>query len=445
MITPMSDPSDQPPPPISSPSPYGLSWPGKAEAISLARAPSEASLAPLSLAPLSSEEGAPNMLIRGDNLEALKALQVTHTAMIKMIYIDPPYNTRRPLSYHDHFAMSPEEYRRYLAPKGESLDREDATHTAYQLDGRHHTRWLNMMYPRLWVARSLLREDGLIFVSIDDVEVHNLRHLMDEIYGPDQFITQFVWETKRAARGVPPRSLLMSTHEYVLCYAINRSLVRFKGLQRDPKDFQNPDNDPRGPWRSESMKATGNQDNHFTITDPVSGREFTANWAFSPQTLQEMITDDRVIFPPTSSGVPRQKKLMDSYRNPTKACVTALGWHSTERATRDLMKLFDGEKVFSFPKPLSLLRFFCEQCLEEEDIILDFFAGSGSTGHAVISLNADDHGQRRFILIQRQEPLESASREYSPPLSQRHAPFKSSALKTLAPRTMMSFYVTVRA
>jgi len=319
-----------------------------------------------------------NLFIEGENLHALKLLRASYPNSLKLAYLDPPYNLGHDAVYADDFGPA-------------SVD------------------WLTMMYPRLILARELLRPDGLVCVSIDDQEIARLRLLCDEVFGAQNFVANLHLETKRAARGVPPRSLLMHNHEYVVCYARERGNVRFRGLERDDADFANPDGDPRGPWRSESMKATGNQDNFFTITDPASGIGYHANWAFSRAALQRMIDDDRVLFPTRPDGAPRQKKFRSTYRNDTKAAVTSLGWHSTERATKALMDLFDGEKVFSFPKPLSLLEFFCGQLLGPGDTVLDMFAGSGTTGHAVVNLNAGDGGGRRFILIQQGEPLDGRS------------------------------------
>jgi adenine-specific DNA-methyltransferase len=238
-------------------------------------------------------------------------------------------------------------------------------------DPRATADWLSMIYPRLLLVRDRLTDDGVVCISIDDGEIARLRLLCDEVFGARNFVATFTWQTKRAARGVPPRSLLMHNHEYVVCYARNRDQVRFRGLDRDDDDFVNPDNDPRGPWRSESMKATGNQNNYYAITDPRTANEFLGNWAFSPTTLNRMIADGRVLFPAAIGGTPRQKKFRSTYRNDTKAAVTSLGWHSTERATKALMDLFDGEKVFSFPKPLSLIGYFCQQLLGPDDAVLD--------------------------------------------------------------------------
>jgi adenine-specific DNA-methyltransferase len=353
----------------------GLDWPGKDQARLIATTMNTAAGSRLYPRPQDSVDWdtSANLLIEGENLDALKVLATTHTAAIKLAYLDPPYHLGRDAVYADG-----------------SGSRAD---------------WLSMIYARLVATRALLADDGVVCVSIDDTELAYVRLLCDEIYGEQNFIATFVWETKRAARGVPPRNLLMHNHEYVVCYARDRRAVRFRGLDRADDDFVNPDDDPRGAWRSESMKATGTQHNYFTIVDPKSGAGFHANWAFSKESVDQMIADGRVLFPPSALGTPRQKKYRNSYTNDTKAAVTSLGWHSTERATKDLMRLFDGDKTFSFPKPLSLLEFFCGQLLRPAEVVLDVFAGSGTTGHAVMNLNALDGGERRFILIQQAEPL----------------------------------------
>jgi adenine-specific DNA-methyltransferase len=383
--------------PTATPAPRdgcgGFVWSGKTEAAELVSTPAAGELLPRR----EESEGwdtTDNLFIEGENLDALKLLGETHADRVKMIYIDPPYNTGRKFIYTDRNHLNP----------GESLAASPPGP-----DGDSHSGWLGMMYPRLILARRLMREDGVIFISIDDNELPRLRIVCDEVFGEENFVAVFTWQTKRAARGVPPTNLLMVNHEYVVCYARSKAGVRFRGLDRDVKDFANPGGDPRGPWRSESMKATGSQDNYFTIKDPGTGRGFHANWAFAESTLEAMIADNRVMFPSDPGGTPRQKKFFDDYRNPTKAAVTALGWHSTEKATKQLMELFDGRKVFDFPKPLSLLRFFCEQTLSGDDIALDFFAGSAGLAQAVMELNETDGGRRRFIMVQRPEPCDHKS------------------------------------
>ena len=370
-----------------------------AKAAAEAPATTRLTLAPEATAPTvaAAIAGADHLLIEGDNLDALKALAPELGGRVRLAFIDPPYNTGRDMDYSDRFELSLSAYAtRYGLARGVSHPGADR--------GRRHAAWLDLMYPRLLQARALLAEDGVLCVAIDDGEVHHLRMLCDEVFGWHGFVAQFVWETKRAARGVPPRTRLMANHEYVVCYARDRERVVFRGLDRDAEDFANPDGDPRGPWRSESMKATGTRRNVFDLVDPATGRRFRGNWAFSAATLSRMVGDGLVIFPAEADGTPRQKKHLGSHRNPTKAAVTSLGWHSTEAATKALMALFDGEKVFDFPKPMPLIRFFCDQLLRPGDLALDFFAGSGTTAHAVWAQNAEDGGGRRVILVQRPEP-----------------------------------------
>lgn len=377
---------------------YGLNWPGKRLAQRRARTPSQGYLQVCPQESLDYDTTG-HTFIEGDNLEVLKLLQSEYSQRFRLIYIDPPYNTGHDLVYNDSF-------RAPLA--NASPKRQRRTPERCQSGDDTHSPYLNMMYPRLLLARNLLREDGIMLISIDDCEMANLRLIGEEIFGSDNFLGQLVWTTKNGARGNPPRTMLMSNHEYVLVFARNAGKARFQGLPRNEQDFANPDNDPRGPWRSESMKATGNRRCFFAITDPRTGRKYHANWAFSQATLQAMINDDLVIFPDTPSGTPRQKKFIDSYTNNTKATVTSLGWHSTEKATNELIRLFDGKKVFHFPKPQSLMQYLVQQTTGPDDLVLDFFAGSGSTGEAVWRVNTLDQGRRRFVLVQLPEPLTSS-------------------------------------
>lgn len=291
--------------------------------------------------------------IIGDNAHVLPHL--TSVGPATLVYMDPPYNTGKDMMYGDSF-------------------------------GRERS-WAELMLVSLEESRKILSDNGVVCISLDENEITTLRLLADAVFGTDNAIAEFVWETKRAARGVPPRNMLMNNHEYVVCYAKDRDAVRLNGLPRDASDFVNPDHDPRGPWRSESMKATGRGGATYTIEDPETGRKFTSSWAFSKETMASKIKDQLVLFPNTAEGTPRQKKHLSSYRNSSKASVTSLGWFSTERSTRDLMELFDGVKVFPFPKPVPLLRYLIEQFTQPGDLIVDPFAGSGTTGHAVMELN----------------------------------------------------------
>ncbi len=391
---------------------YGLNWHGKRRARQLALTPSTGTLRPCPEESVDWDT-TQNLMIEGDNLEVLKLLQKSYAGKVKLIYIDPPYNTGKDFVYPDNFQDNIKNYLELT----EQVEGGQKISSNTEAGGRFHTDWLNMMCPRLKLARNLLCQNGVILISIDDNEVTNIRKLCDEIYGEENFVAMFTWETKQAARGVPPTNLLMDNHEYVVCYARSSENVRLRGLDRDKTEFKNPNNDPhdpdydlRGPWRSESMKATGKQDNYFTITNPATNNEFHANWAFSQSTIKKMIADGLIIFPTDPDGTPRQKKFFDSYTNDTKAAVTALGWHSTERATEQFMDLFDGKKIFDFPKPLSLLNFFCTQFLVKNgDIVLDFFAGSAGIAQSVMELNSNDLVKRQFIMVQLPEPCDEKS------------------------------------
>lgn len=387
---------------------YRLDWPGKKASLLKANTPIIKTLRPFRNESVNFDT-TENLYIEGDNFEVLKILQESYLGKVKMIYIDPPYNRGSDLIYKDDFAAGKEAYEEELGAtdeEGGKLFRNTDS------NGRYHSDWLSMMYERLLAARDLLKDDGVIFISIDDNEVHNLRKICDEVFGEENIVGQFVWVTKNAARGVPPKTMLMENHEYVIAYAKFAENIKFKGLKRDEEDFSNPDNDPRGLWRSESIKATGSQDNYFTIVDPETKNEFHANWAFSQQRVKKMIEDKLILFPDKSEGTPRQKKFIDSYLNDKKAFVTNLGWFSTENATKDFMNLFDQKKIFDFPKPLELISFFVNQAVLDKELVVDFFSGSSTTAHAVMQLNAEDGLSRRFIMVQFPEKTEENSEAY---------------------------------
>ena len=359
-----------------------------------------------------------NILIRGDNLDVLKILYQNYHNKIKMIYIDPPYNTQSDeFIYKDNFKKSEQELIEECGIEEEEIDFLQNIYGT-----KTHSGWLAFMYPRLKLARDLLREDGVIFISIDDNEQANLKIICDETFGEDNFVASLIWKTKQAARGVPPTTMIMSNHEHIICYSQNKGKFKFLGIERDKDDFENPDNDKRGLWRSESISATGSQNNIFTIKDPNTGNKFTKNWAFSEQKIKEMINNNLILFPKSIDGTPRQKKFYNSYKNDFKAFVSDLGWFSTENSTKQLMNIFQNKKIFNFPKPIDLIKFLVNQSSPKpilflknttkvstnpnnNDLILDFFAGSGTTGDAVMQLNAEDGGNRKFILVQWDEKI----------------------------------------
>ena len=383
---------------------YRFEWVGRADSVRLL----EQNPA-LALRPCRGEsvdfEATRNLYLEGDNLSVLRLLGRAYAGRVKMIYIDPPYNTGNDFVYNDKFGES---FAAYEARAGEA-ESAGAREESKRNGANRHSFWLSMMFPRLLLARDLLRDDGVIFVSIDDNEVHHLRLLLNAVFGAENFVGQFLWQTKNAARGVPPKTMLMSNHEYVVCYAKLSEHVKFRGDDRDESDFSNPDNDSRGLWRSESMKATGTRENRFTIVDPATGRQFAGNWAFSQDRVKEMVAQKLVIFPATNDGVVRQKKFMNSYQNERKAFVTALGWFSTENSTKALMEMFGEKKVFDFPKPVGLIKRLAQQAAKDDDIVLDFFSGSAATAHAVMELNAEDGGKRQCVSAQLPEETDEKS------------------------------------
>jgi len=264
------------------------------------------------------------------------------------------------------------------------------------------------MYPRLTLARNLLREDGVIFISIDDNEVANLRKICDEVFGEENFVADLTWVTKTAPKGVPTRTMLVPNLEHVFVFKRSENFS-FRGIPRDKNQFSNPDNDPRGAWKADNMKSTLSSAKVFTIQDPVTGNEYSNAWAFSKESIDRMITAGKVIFPAKPDGVPRQKRFMSEYLNENVPIVSHLDVFHTETATNQLKALFGETKVFDFPKPVPLLTQLVDQGSDPSALILDFFAGSGTTAQAVLEMNEEDGGNRKFILVQLPEVVDEDS------------------------------------
>lgn len=382
---------------------FGLFWPGKQRALRTAQIPTTATLRP---EPERSKDWdtTKNVFIEGDNLEVLKILQKHYHGKIKMIYIDPPYNTGKEFVYPDNFKEGLENYLEWtqqVADDGKKLSTNSET------DGRYHSNWLTMMYPRLKLARNLLSHDGVIAISIDDHEQDNLKKLCNEIFGEQNFVAQLVWNTKEASKGVPPTQMVTDIHEYVLVYSRSGDF-KFNGVKRTTEAFSNPDDDPRGVWRKEAVVSTVSKKT-FEIIDPTTGHRFNRAWAFSPESMQRMIAEGKILFPAKETGTPLQKKFFNDYTNEGVPITTQLGTFQSRKATSDLMRMFEGEKLFDFPKPVDLLKFLVEQSTGSDDIILDFFAGSATLGHAVFQLNSEQSSSRNFILVQLPEPTAEES------------------------------------
>ena len=400
---------------------YQFTWPDKKKAMLAANAPITATLRPV-VADSVGKDGTPggfdseNLYIEGDNLEVLKLLQETYLGKVKMIYIDPPYNTGNDFVYNDDFSVECGEWRVKSGDYDESGNRM-VTNT--ESNGRFHTDWLNMIYPRLRLAKDLLADDGAVFISIDDNEVKNLMAMCDEVFGTSNFLATFVWQKKYGpandAKGVS------ATHEYILLYGKN-SDVWMPGLlprsDEQLKAYKNPDNDPRGVWRASDLSArTYSASCDYIITGPT-GLKFSPppsrSWIVNKESYQKLLADNRITFGSDGTGRPMQKKFITE----VKGGITPETWLPRERggdnkiARYELKDIFP-ENLFDTPKPSKLISYLITiSGVEKDAIILDFFSGSATTAHAVMKLNAEDGGHRKFIMVQLPEKTDEKSEAY---------------------------------
>lgn len=390
---------------------YEFTWVGKREAIVEAGRPTTKTLRP-DLDESVDFDKSENIFITGDNLEVLKILQESYLGKIDMIYIDPPYNTGKDFVYSDKFQKTDEE----LKEEMDLLDEEGRQVVGLQPNekssARYHSDWLNMMYPRLRLARNLLKDNGAIFISIDENEYSNLKQMLDEIFGEGTFIENIVWDKKSSAKGVPPTTMMAGVHEYILVFQKKKDF-KFLGEKREESDFSNPDNDPRGLWRNTNIKSTTSS-KEFTIIDPETGISYTDTWAFSEKELNRLISERYIIFPKNPNGQVRRKEFMNELQNEHKAIKSSFGLFDGQTNTEYVKKLFGIDKLFSNPKPINLLKYLISVTLpKDSSIILDFFGGSGTTADAVMQLNAEDRGNRKFILCTLDEAVaeKSAAKE----------------------------------
>lgn len=382
---------------------YGLRWPGKQQARRIANQPPHVTVRPVPKAGVD-EETTRNMMLVGDNLQVLLALQKSYANSVKLIYIDPPYNTGNDFIYKDNFAVDEELY----LQETRQADLHGRLVSNPQTSGRFHSNWLSFMYPRLRVARSLLREDGAIFISIDDHEVHNLRHLMDEIFGPENFKTDIIWQ-KRYTRSNNTADFT-TVVEHILVYARSAEFVVNLLPRNDEADarYTNPDNDPRGPWKGASFLNPATPDDRpnlcYPIVNPTTGETTLPSknaWRRSKDEFDRLQKEGLLYWGKDGrSPVPSIKMFLSEARGLTPTNFWDHKYAgNTDDGTRDLADRVPG-KVFDNPKPVQLIRRVIEHGSNGDDIIMDFFAGSGTTGDAVMQLNAEDGGTRRFILVQ---------------------------------------------
>nr|WP_108872310.1 site-specific DNA-methyltransferase [Tessaracoccus timonensis] len=386
---------------------FGLFWPGKKRALRAAQEPTTATLKP-DFENSKDWDTTKNVFIEGDNLEVLKILQKHYHNKIKMIYIDPPYNTGKDFVYPDNYK---EGLDTYLEWTRQVNDEGKKVTTNAETEGRYHSNWLNMMYPRLKLARNLLTDDGLIFVSISDHELAQLRKVMDEVFGEANFIGNIVWNSTKS---VTNTALISVSHTHNLVYArhvshftANRSDFR---LPESEDGFSNPDNDPRGPWKADPFQVGGWRPNQqYEITNPNTGVVYKPNagssWKNELNKFNELMAEGRIVFGSTGRGGPQRKRFLSEALGRGKVAKTL--WDdvsTTTNATQALKKLFGGQSLFDTPKPVDLIQRIIQLGTDKDSLVLDFFSGSGTTAHALMKQNAMDGGQRSHIQVQLPEP-----------------------------------------
>ena len=406
---------------------YQFTWPDKKKAMLAANAPITATLRPV-VADSVGKDGTPggfdseNLYIEGDNLEVLKLLQETYLGKVKMIYIDPPYNTGNDFVYEDDFAQSAADY---MGNSGQYDEAGNRMVTNAESNGRFHTDWLNMIYPRLRLAKDLLAEDGVIFISIDDGESANLIKLCNDVMGEANFIADLIWQKKFSRAN--DATFFSTMHDHILCYCKSNVTLNDNGwriglLPRGdeiPSGYANPDNDPRGVWTSVILSAKSGSDSLLYEIETPSGRKVLPPsgrfWSCSRETFEKWKADNRIWFGANGDGTPRKKtflsEVQQGLRPNTILFQDEVG--NNQEAKQETKALFDGYGVFDGPKPVRLLSVLLRIANTSADsIILDFFSGSATTAHAVMQLNAEDGGHRKFIMVQLPELCDEKSEAY---------------------------------
>lgn len=396
---------------------YHLNWPGKREALLTANTPIDKTLRPCREESVDFDT-TKNLFIEGDNLEALKLLQETYLGKVKMIYIDPPYNTGNNFLYKDDFAEGVDAY---LKKSGQKDEEGNLLVANTELNGRFHSVWLSMMYPRLKLARSLLRDDGVIFISIDDNEVSNLRRLCDEVFGEDNFVAEIIWKK----RSTPPNDkIIAAQHEYILCYAKNINAVGLNLRLRSDDQiarYKNPDNHQKGPWTSGDLMANVKggryvKSLYFPIVNPRTFQEHfpssNGNWRFNKEKIDLLLKNNEIYFGEDDRGRPKLKRfLCDVREGITWTSLWDFVPYNTD-GSKEMTDIFGNLATFENPKPTGLILETLRAGTLNDSIVLDFFAGSSTTAHAVMQLNAEDGGNRKFIMVQLPEPCNKKSEAY---------------------------------
>lgn len=401
---------------------YQFTWPDKRKSVVLANQPIAKTLR-LDREKSVGRDGTPgsidteNIYIEGDNLDALKLLQETYLGKVKMIYIDPPYNTGSDaFVYDDDSSISGEEFAERSGQRDDDGNLLFDMRTNNESNGRFHTDWLNMLYPRLRIAKDLLSDDGVIFISIDDHEQENLKKICNEIFGSSNFIGQFIWQRRTSP---DMRKRVSTAHDYILSFAKNtnnlsETINKVRLTKDDARNYSNPDNDPRGPWASSDFTAQGYRPNQmYEIITPGGAHYYPPEgrcWKNIESEFIKQKNDGRIWFGKDGNAIPRRK----TYLSEREGKNVWTWWPNSEvghsqEATQEVKNLFDGHAYFDYPKPLRLLKKIIQIGTHDDSIILDFFSGSATTAHAMMQLNSEDEGRRRFILVQLPESCEAES------------------------------------
>ena len=380
---------------------YEFTWVGKKASIVEANTPIRKTLRPCPEESVDWDKTR-NLYIEGDNLDVLKLLQESYLGRIKVIYIDPPYNTGNDFIYRDDFAQNEEEYKDQLGMFDEDDNRLFKNTDS---NGRFHSDWCSMIYSRLLLALNLLKDDGVMFISIDDCEYENLKKICDEVFGSRNFVGTILWKKKTNGNNM---GFLPPVHDYIICYAKNLNSIDDMGYPVTDdfitKRFSNPDNDPRGPWTVTDLSAN-HKGPYFAITNPSNGEVHYPPdgryWVFNEEEVKRRIADGRIIFGKTGNGKPVQKVFA---ANRKFGKIRAESWWDDKGlnsdATAELSALFGKSKLFTHPKPSKLIYNILKISTGKDDLVMDFFAGSSTTAHAVMALNAEDSGHRNYILVQ---------------------------------------------
>ena len=392
---------------------YEFRWFGKSNAKREAFTPTDATLVydeHRSVNPSESE----NFIIEGENLAVLKLLSNSYREQVKCIYIDPPYNTGKDFVYSDKFNQDKKEYWEdaEITENGYKID------TNAETDGRFHSNWLNMMYSRLLIARQLLKEDGVIFISIDDNEVHHLRKLCDDVFGEENFVGEFIWKSRQNKDNRTTTGASID-HEYIICYSKQNESKALRGAERKVEQYTNPDNDLRGDWASGNMVGILPENLrpncHYDLTNPETGINYgrpKMGWRYDKNTMNRLIEEDRIIWPSSEDGRPRRKVFLNDLSDGFTGFTSIVGEGIyTRNGSKEIEELF-GFRAFDFPKPSSLIEEFIDQVTDDNDLVLDFFAGSGSTGQGVLELNQHNGRKLKYILVQLPESTDEKSEAY---------------------------------